>query len=646
MNFLNTIKAQLVITFLGLSSIMAFCQTTSFENETQTLISRLDSVLVESIVSNQDNSSASAKDLLEYYKTRNSVKHPINRKSENTRITEKELKYATDALEHVFVGQPAYPAHFCGDDINWNSRPVPDKEWVWQLNRMYFWNAMGKVYADTNDERYAKEWCAQLIDWTQKNPRDIDHDYAWRSIEAGIRGRSWTGLFQQFLSSEHFTKEVLVAFLNSCYDHAEFLMTKYSSGSNWSLMEAEGLAFIAFTFPEFKNSEQWKTEALRRFSIEINKQVYTDGHQRELAMGYHIGCINWFYRTYDLAKLNGVQDAFPLSFISTLEKMCEVPMKICLPDGTNAQFGDSWAGQPGQHSNSFQKWSKLFNREDFLYMASDGEKGLMPEKTAYALKESGIYSLRSGWNNDAVCMVLKNGEDGGAHCQPDNGTFTLYAGGRTLMPDSGSYIYSGNPEGRNWFRQTKAHQTLTLDGKNSAFAPTLLKWQPGTDLDILVVENESYANLTHRRFVFFIDKKYFVIVDEAIGTAIGDVNIHFQLAPGNAIFNSSDFSVRSDFNDGWNVFVRSTKQKGLSLNEEEGKVSFKYTEKESRPAFSYNLKKTNEQQNIRFATIVAPYENEIPDIKIKRINSSGNNSNKLQILLNEKGIERIINCEL
>ena len=85
------------------------------------------------------------------------------------------------------------------------------------------------------------------------------------------------------------------------------------------------------------------------------------------------------------------------------------------------------------------------------------------------------------------------------------------------MPDAGCYIYSGDPEGRAWFRQTKVHQTLTLGGEDSRYNPRLLLWQPGDDLDVLVVENGSYDNLTHRRTVFFVDKRYFVIVDDAIG---------------------------------------------------------------------------------------------------------------------------------
>ncbi len=645
MNSLNKVRITLPFIFLCLYSFLAFSQEPPLDKKTQTLLNRLHPDSVKSMVSNRNNLSTSAVELLNFYKQRNSVKHPVQGRSETGSISEKEMKYAKDALEHVFVGQPSYPPYFCGEDINWNSRPVPDNEWVWQLNRMYFWDAMGKVYAKTGEERYAKEWCAQLVDWTLKNPHDKAHDYAWRSIEAGIRGYKWTGLYFQFIGSENFTSEVLVSLMNSCYEHAEYLMTKYTAGSNWSLMEAEGLAFIAFTFPEFENAAKWKNEAIRRLNIEINNQVYADGHQRELAMGYHLGSIQWFYRTYEMAKLNGEDAVFPASFHSKIEKMCEVPMKIGLPDGTHAQFGDDWAGVPGQHAYSFRKWSKLFNREDFLFLASNGQQGVKPSQRAFALKNSGIYSLRSDWSNDATCLVLKCGPDGGGHSQPDNGTFTLAAGGRTLMPDGGSYIYHGDPEGRKWFRRTKVHQTLTLNGEDTKYAPKLLKWETASDLDILVVENAGYEDLTHRRSVFFVDKRYFVIVDEAIGTGVGEVDIHFQLAPGNAVFDAKNFSVRSDFKEGWNVLVRTNKQNGLELNEEEGKVSFVYTKEESRPAFRYRLNKTSQQQKVQFVTVVAPYQNEIPDIAVELVQRKGMDAQNLQVLIQEKGVKRVLNCE-
>ncbi|SFU64685.1 heparan-sulfate lyase [Porphyromonadaceae bacterium KHP3R9] len=565
--------------------------------------------------------------LLDYFRSRRGIHHPVKREdrigSLGNLASKADIEMADDALKHIFVGQPAYPRFFCGDDIDWGARPVPDDEWVWQLNRMYFWNAMDRAYWHTGDERYARAWGEQLIDWVRKNPYDEEHSYAWRSIETGIRGNSWCELYQRFIDSPSFTPEVLIHFLNSLHDHATLLMIKYTTNSNWALMEAEGLAFIAILFPEFKESPAWRSEAFRRLNVEIDKQVYPDGHQRELAMGYHVGCISWFLRSYELAKMNGLAEAFPRSYEKKIEKMCEVPMKLCHPDGTVVQFGDAWTGEPGQYKSRFMAWSKLFNREDFLYMATGGAEGKAPAERAFALPESGLYSMRSSWERDAIFLALKCGPDGGGHSQPDNGTFGLYAGGRILMPDAGSYIYSGDWEGRAWFRQTKVHQTLTLDDRNSAYAPALLKWECHNDLDLLVVENRSYDDLTHRRSVLFVDKRYFVIIDEAYGSAAGDVELHFQLAPGEPIVDKKRYSIETSYPEGWNLFLKCSREMGeMELREEEGWVSHVYTVKEPRSAFCFHVKKNGREKVVRYVTLLLPYNGVKPDIRVKLLNES------------------------
>lgn len=640
-----------VISLLScLSVYQVTAQSKVSEGAVEKLLSRIDlnAKGLEKVKQSLDRPEEASRQLLNYYRLRTSVKHPVDKrlkaKSLGDFANQEEIRTADNALKHIFVGQSAYPPYFCGDDINWGTRPVPDNEWVWQLNRMNFWNDMARAYWHTGDEKYAREWCTQLIDWTVKNPNDKEHSYAWRSIETGIRGNRWSALFQYFLDSPHFTPEVMVAFLNSCYYHAECLMTQYRTKSNWGLMEAEGLAFIAITFPEMKNSEYWLTEAVRRLNNEIDLQVYPDGQQRELAMGYHLGCIDWFIRTYDLALMNGKTDFFPPSYVEKVQKMCDVPMKLSHPDGTFAQFGDAWAGRPGQLSKRFLEWANRYNREDFRFLASDGKEGRRPDSTAYALPYSGLYSMRSSWEKDAICLVLKCGPDGGGHSQPDNGTFELSAGGRNLMPDAGSYIYSGDPVNRNWFRQTRIHQTVTLNGQNSKYAPRQLLWKPGKTDDLLVVENKSYDNLTHRRSVFFVDKRYFVVVDEAIGSAAGDVDLHFQLAPGKAIFDQSALKATSDFPEGWNVVVETIAQNGLKMEEEEGQVSFLYTKKEPRPAFRYRISKTADQANVRFITLVVPYVKEIPKINITVVGKA--DTSNLQLEIKEDGVKRQLGYSL
>ena len=374
--------------------------------------------------------------------------------------------------------------------------------------------------------------------------------------------------------------------------------------------------------------------------------MYADGHQRELAIGYDMGSIQWFLRTFELASMNGQQEAFPPSYLTVIEKMCEVPMKLGFPDGTTTQFGDSWSGKPGQYAEHFRKWAAFFDREDFLYLATGGKEGTPPDSAAFALAESGLYSMRSGWDTDAICLVLKCGPDGGGHCQPDNGTFELYAGGRHLMPDAGSYIYSSDPENRAWFRQTKVHQTLTLNGENSAYAPKLLLWQPGKELDVLVVENDSYPNLTHRWAVLFVEKKYFVIVDEALGEALGDVDLHFQLAPGEAIFDKENLGVQTDFEDGWNVFVQTAAQEGIQLEDEEGQVSFVYTQKEPRPAFRYRIHKQTKGPGVRFVTVVTPYQGAAPKVSARIIGEPEIGSSRVDLEIVAEGKTKRVQYEL
>ncbi|WP_339921829.1 heparinase II/III family protein [uncultured Cyclobacterium sp.] len=603
--------------------------------------------LPEEVKNQSKNPLLAARFLLNYFQNRTNTKHPSDNGHYSGNPSQKDIKHAENALNHVMVGQPAYPSQFVGWDIDWESQPVKDKEWVWQLNRMVFWQSMGKVYQEKHDERFAIEWNKQILDWVIKNPRDKDHPLAWRSIEAGIRGNRWTHVFNNFLHSPNFSPEALVFFLSSIYDHSEYLMTKYSSGSNWALMEAEGMAFIAMTFPEFTASEKWLDEAIERFNNEIQEQVYPDGHQRELAFGYHMGSISWFLRTYELAQLNGMGNRFSEDYLNMIEKMAEVPMKLAFPDGTSPQFGDAWTGSPGQHYAKLKTWAALFDRPDFLYVGTEGEKGLKPEKTAFAFPQSGLYSMRSSWDPSAISLVLKCGPDGGGHSQPDNGTFELYAGGRNLTPDSGSFIYSGDPEGRAWFRQSKVHQTLTLNGENIAYAPKLLLWQPGEKHDILVVENQNYEGLAHRRAVIFFNKSFFIIIDEALGDDKGTLDLNFQLAPGMVEMDEHQLAVKTLFDEGYNLSIKAHETESLNLNPMEGQVSFVYTKKEPRSAFSFQKEWNGKGKGLRFVTSLEPFKGTAPsDVVVKIASKTKIGSKKVTLDIINNGKKESISYEL
>ncbi|MCK4623902.1 MAG: heparinase II/III family protein [Phycisphaerae bacterium] len=592
----------------------------------------LDRPGLEKVKDASDDPAKAAKELLAYYRARKSVKHFIDRadraKSRGKYAGKRQMKAANDALKHILIPGYGYPPHFRGKDIDWSTKPVPDHEWLWGLHRMPSWDALARAYWHTGDEKYVREWYAQLLDWIRKNPRNPKDRYAWRRLEVGARGCRWTEHFQHFLDSPSFTAEMLAVFLNSCHEHASYLVEGFTGG-NHGLIEARGAGYIAIMFPEFKDAGKWRDKVIRHLNDQIKEQVRRDGHQMEQTLNYHNLCIRMFSDTWELARINGLADVFGDDYARRLEKMVEVLMKLGLPDGSSAQFGDT--SSPFRVRPVLEKWAGVFDRKDFLYVATAGKKGSLPKQTAYALADSGFYSMRSGWDENAICLILKCGHGGFFHCQPDNGTFELYAAGRRLMPDSGTYIYHGNPAGRRWFRQTRVHQTLTLDGNNTDYKPALRLWKPGKDLDALVVENAGYENLTHRRAVLFVKKKFFVLVDEALGKAGGDVDLHFQLAPVEAVFDRKTPLVRTDFKKGANVLIRGMAQKRMSLRKEKGQVSFKYGQKQPRPAFRFRIEKSTRTPAVRFVTLVVPYEGAVPETEVSLVGSPAPGASRIEL---------------
>jgi heparan-sulfate lyase len=243
-------------------------------------------------------------------------------------------------------------------------------------------------------------------------------------------------------------------------------------------------------------------------------------------------------------------------------------------------------------------------------MASRGKSGAPPAKTSIAYPQSGFYFFRSDWKRDAVFLALKCGETAFWHNQPDNGSFELYAYGRNLMTDSGCYLYgSSDPEDqrwRAWFRSTKAHQTLTLDGKDTLCAPTFRCWCETENGTALVVENQSAEKLRHRRTVLFIDRRYVVIHDEALGVAAGDVRVHFQFVPCEAEIDGS--IARTKFADGANLQVKTfSQQQELITEKEEGWISYQIRKKQERPAWSWKTTKRASDAAVSFLTVLEPY---------------------------------------
>ena len=554
--------------------------------------------------------------LLEYFKSTRTVASARPKLDDRTQLV------ADQALAHWFRGNgDTHPPVFRGADIDWTGRAfsggneIHDHEWYFQFQRLTWWPSLAKAFRATGDARYFDEWRFELVTWADKLLPFTKSTPAFvtRGMETDVRCGQMSLVFPELMVSADFDAKTLLYFLGSFHDQADHIPAVYSKAGNHRLGELSRVFRNALAFPEFKRAAAWKNDALTLLPKMMEDSVYADGMNKELVFSYHTMYIGLFADAYQMFNESGHGHLLPDYYYPRLLKMAEIYAMQTFPDFTVCQFGDGWKGRNAGRlfgkGRDMGPFAKEFPYAEF--MASGGGAGTPPAKKSAAYPESGFYFFRSDWNPDAVFMALKCAGPGEWHNQIDNGTFELYAHGQNLMIDSGCYLYgSSDPreqEWRAWFQSTKAHQTLTLDGRDADRKPRHLLWSDSADLTALVVENQSYPGLKHQRTVLFIDRQYFIIRDQAIGKDAGTVRIHFQFAPCDHTLDG--LAARSEFAQGANLLVRGFQQdKPVQTEKEEGWISYQIGEKTQRPAWSWKIDKTADDARVGFLTALIPFK--------------------------------------
>ena len=595
-------------------------------------------------------------ELLTYFKARKHVVTPDIKDASKVKITKEQQQWADDALQHTFFVHKGYqPSYNYGEDIDWKFWPVKDNELRWQLHRHKWFTAMGRAYRVSKDEKYAIEWTKQYIDWIRKNPYEGDKEnkrFAWRPLEVSHRLQDQPLQFQLFIDSPAFTAEFLSEFLVNYHLHAEHIMGHYSKQGNHLLFEAQRMLCAGTFFQEFRQAETWRNSGVEILNREIEVQVYDDGGQYELCPHYHLASIEIFIKALEVADINGFRSAFPQSYIDTIEKMIMFYANISYPDYLNPCFSDARLVAKKNMVNSFKSWSKLFPENQAIrYWATEGAEGAVPDHLSVGYLTSGFFVFRNGWDSESTQMVVKAGPPAFWHNQPDNGTFELWHKGKTLFADSGSYVYAGNGEimeWRNWFRKTSSHNTLVFNDKDleTTDSKTLL-WQPDGKIQILVTENQSYEKLKHRRSIFFVEGKYFVIVDEAVGAAKGMVKLHYQMPRGKVSNSRETMHFNTESEEGPNMKLQCFGPLGMTMEKSEGWISTAYQKKQKRMNASFNVKKTDNKP-VRFITVIVPKDElgDNPKISASFINEHFNQTSLKLMVKVGKNKKQILSYEL
>jgi hypothetical protein len=482
-------------------------------------------------------------------------------------------RYDVFALHNVELGFPPQwnrdrktgvevPLTF-GKTLNYrDERVVGDIKYLWEPNRHGELVTLAQAWKLSKDVKYAEGVRLLLDSWFDQCPYPLGPNWI-SSLEHAVRLVNWSFAWHLLggEASPLFEGDAGQAFkhrwLKVIYQHCHFIagnFSRYSSANNHLLGEYMGLLIGAITWPLWAESTQWRQLARHGFESEALMQNFTDGVNREQAIWYQHEVTDMMPLSGLVGRANGIE--FDTAFWKRLEAMLEFIASLMDVGGNMPMIGDSddavmvrFSREPGfdVYKSLLATGAVLFSRGDFKVKAGrfdDKSRWLLgddAEKRFEALAipvsltqqqsfpQGGYYVLGQDFGQPKEIRAVVDCAPLGylsiaAHGHADALAFTISVAGEEMLIDPGTYAYHSQKAWRDYFRSTRAHNTVCVDGLDQSVSggnfmwvkhakARLETWDVGKQQDRLVGSHDGYLRLAdsvlHWREIVF---------DKAAGT--------------------------------------------------------------------------------------------------------------------------------
>jgi hypothetical protein len=362
---------------------------------------------------------------------------------------------------------------------------VGDHKNVWELNRHQQLVVLAQAGEWAEIER-------QLESWWAANP--FQRGINWASaLEVAFRALSWMWV-------DHLTPAMPAAFrrrfLTELYRHGlhlEYNLSIYFSPNTHLLGEVVALHALGCAYPDFPNAARWRALGRRWVVNEVGRQFREDGSHFEQSSYYH-------GYAYDMLRFHDAIEALPDR--GRLEKIAEywdAVRDFGLGDEDGGMFvrGREAPRGPGGPPHNYR--TKLFRESGVVVMAAGGIQVVV---------DAGAF-----------------GPGNAGHSHSDTLAILARRGDREVLIDAGTFTYVADPEARDWFRGSAAHNTVRVDGRDQATPagpfrwvdpPSVIvhEWNPDTNyLDVSCTSGD----VSHRRRVQFVVPDLLLVIDRVDG---------------------------------------------------------------------------------------------------------------------------------
>ena len=368
---------------------------------------------------------------------------------------------------------------------------------------------------------------AQLESWVASNP-PLSGPHYISAIECGLRLMAACHALDLLRSdlAGPASWHALVQIVGSHAPLIERRLSLHSSTGNHTVAEAGGLVYAGLLFPELPGSARWVSKGVSLLARLAQTQVLPDGGGAEQAPVYHLYNLHFLALVDALLRKHG--RPAPAGIAAAVARGTRFIRAMDTGDGSLPSIGDD----DGGHALS------RFLRLPCEDTAAAGHPTHFPQ--------SGYTVVQVATTPDAR-MILDHGPLGMppsfGHGHADALSLQIYAAGLPVLVDPGTYTYTGDQDWRRYFRGTRAHNTVTVDGRDQARQEGSFLWSrpfqsrviaaelEGESSGRMLAEHDGYRDLgiRHVRGIAWQRDAWLLVWDALLGPGEHLYELHWHL---------------------------------------------------------------------------------------------------------------------
>ena len=377
---------------------------------------------------------------------------------------------------------PPNPSWNMPAEVTWYENPFKEPNWVAQFH-MLRWLDPLRRQAQKGDASLIDHWLAIAESWIEKNPPGRGRaNYSWADMIEAARAMTFAFALPVI---EDERPHHLPAILTSLEQHGAWLEdASHIRSGNHALQQHQGLLVIGAVLER----EEWVDLAVER-SVAMLQSTYDDqGINEEGAVQYHQINFQWWNNLATRVRI--ATGSVPGAF----DRVAKAPVAMAhatRPDGNYELIGDTEIFSP-----------RNLGHPAITYVSSAGTDGIPPQDRV-AVYESGYAYGRSTWGDartrfsDASFYSLRFGPQNRIHGHADGMALTLWAGGESLLVDSGKLAYDAKDPYRGHLLSREAHNSVSVRGVeyNRTASVELLISQRSEDVEHFRFEDTGYPGV-------------------------------------------------------------------------------------------------------------------------------------------------------